>query len=395
MNTQRRPATEDDLRPVIARLQDLRRRCLGMGTRNEEFPDMALRLEKLIQTLSTGEDEHGAPVSYRAVASQLFPIARLFESVGFLSVGREIAHVERTLCELQSSSTDDPAPPQQPADLADPAVAVAPESRGTLGSQGWQADDTESRPVRDRLKPTLPITVTAVVGLAVITVMAWVVVRQDRHQAAPSPVLPTVAIAAPTMTPPPPTRVSETPDQRNERLRRTQLYEIVSAARIALQAGDLDGALRHLDEASRIDVTPGLVVETATSARDLVLQRAQAAADATHWHDADAELDLARTLTRRFGLDITPLTEIENHIASLPHFRRYGSDDGARLAAEAGHRVEIFTNSGAVLEGTLRTADRLHLVLHRADELKRGSGAIVYDHEVAMDSVQEVRVYDP
>jgi hypothetical protein len=366
-----------------------------MGTRNEEFPDMAVRLEKLIQALSTGEDEHGAPVSYRAVASQLFPIARLFESVGFLSVGREIAHVERTLSKLQSSSPDDAATPQQPADLADPAVAEAPDPRGTLGSHGWQADDIESRPVRDRLKPTRPITVTAVIGLVVIAVMVWAVVRQDHREPEQNPVRPAVARATLTATPSPPTPAAETPDQRNERLRRTRLYEIVSAARIALQAGDLDGALRHLDEASRIDVTPGLVVETATSARDLVLQRAQTAAAATRWHDADVELDLARTLTRRFGLDITPLTAIESHIASLPHFRRYGSDDGARLAAEAGHRVEIFTTSGAVLEGTLRSADRSRLVLHRADEVKRGSGAIVYDHEVAMDSVQEVRVYDP
>jgi hypothetical protein len=90
-----------DLRPLIARLKEIERKCDSMGTRNEEFPLMKDRLTSIIARLEAGEEPSGEPLAYRAMARELFPVAHLFESVGFMGVGKEIAHVERSLQDLE------------------------------------------------------------------------------------------------------------------------------------------------------------------------------------------------------------------------------------------------------------------------------------------------------
>ena len=78
-----------DLRPAIRRLREIEKKCVSMGTRNEEFPLMQQRLASIIKRLEAGEEPSGAPLSYRGIARELFPLAHLFESVGFMSVGKE------------------------------------------------------------------------------------------------------------------------------------------------------------------------------------------------------------------------------------------------------------------------------------------------------------------
>jgi len=103
-----------DLRPVIGRLKEIQRRCASMGSRNEEFPQMEERLGSIIARLEAGEDDSTEPVGYRAIARELFPVAHLFESYGFTSVGKEIAHVERALNELEPESADSAGSITQP-----------------------------------------------------------------------------------------------------------------------------------------------------------------------------------------------------------------------------------------------------------------------------------------
>ena len=86
-----------ELRPVIARLKEIQRKCDSMGARNEEFPLMKDRLTSIIARLEAGEEPSGEPIAYRAMARELFPVAHLFESVGFMGVGKELAHIERAL----------------------------------------------------------------------------------------------------------------------------------------------------------------------------------------------------------------------------------------------------------------------------------------------------------
>ena len=62
---------------------------------------MAVRVREVIADLRSAAD--GEP-SYRELARRLFPVARLFESLGFHTVAREIAHVERSLEAIDTSS---------------------------------------------------------------------------------------------------------------------------------------------------------------------------------------------------------------------------------------------------------------------------------------------------
>ena len=56
---------------------------------------------------------HGTAPDFADVARQLFPVAHLFESVGFMTVSREIAHIERALRELAPEAA---AAPEEEAD---------------------------------------------------------------------------------------------------------------------------------------------------------------------------------------------------------------------------------------------------------------------------------------
>ncbi len=88
-------APKPSLQPVIARLREIERKCSSMGARNEEFPQMQEKLAGIIRQLETAESDE--PVSYQAMARELFPVAHLFESLGFMSIGKEIPHIERAL----------------------------------------------------------------------------------------------------------------------------------------------------------------------------------------------------------------------------------------------------------------------------------------------------------
>ncbi len=93
-----------DLRPVIARLREIERKCASMGSRNEEFPLMQDRVASIIARLDGAEESSGDPLDYRKIARELFPVAHLFESTGFMSVGKEIAYIERSLIEIAPDS---------------------------------------------------------------------------------------------------------------------------------------------------------------------------------------------------------------------------------------------------------------------------------------------------
>ncbi|MBD3871933.1 MAG: hypothetical protein IFK91_03275, partial [Acidobacteria bacterium] len=128
------------LRPLIARLREIEKKCASMGSRNEEFPLMEERLSSIIKRLEAGEEPSGKPLAYRAMARELFPVAHLFESVGFMSVGKEIAHVEKALKELapEEAASDAPDGPESARRTAaqPPVVADHDPARAETDDDG-------------------------------------------------------------------------------------------------------------------------------------------------------------------------------------------------------------------------------------------------------------------
>ena len=98
-----------DLRTVIPRLDDLRRKCRSVGSRNDEAADMEVRINSILKRLQPSVTSDSAidaePIPYAALARELYAVERFFESNGFLSIAKEVAHVERTL-ECKRSADD-------------------------------------------------------------------------------------------------------------------------------------------------------------------------------------------------------------------------------------------------------------------------------------------------
>ena len=104
---------------------------------------MEERLGSIIARLEAGEDDSGEPVGYRAIARELFPVAHLFESYGFTSVGKEIAHVERALNELE------PEPARQGDFTTQPTAVPGGAAPALQPSAPTELDDLELVRVED------------------------------------------------------------------------------------------------------------------------------------------------------------------------------------------------------------------------------------------------------
>jgi len=385
--------TEDDLRPIVSELREIRARCRSLGNRNEEFPEMARHLDRLLSQLASGRDTRGLPVDYRDIARQLFPVAHLFESVGFLAEGRTIADIEKRLTAL----VPEDAPPLPPSP---PPVIVPPQRPADVGPGPGRRRTEETTPFDEpqleagrRLTPTRPILGATLLASVVIAACVWLILRHDPSAPVsdPTPTPTATATPAPTPTPTPP---QESAVDRIDRERRERLFEAVASARRALADGDVDRAVGHLNEAAAIDPTPGVVVDTAREVVDRLLGLARGEAEATRWDAAQRRLEEARTLSRRFSLDDAPVVRTEAAIANAPRFRRYGPGDWRGLAGETGRRAEVELTDGSRVDGVVETVDAGRLVLVRRDEVGGTGGVIHYEEAVPMERIREVRVYD-
>ncbi|MCW8984490.1 MAG: hypothetical protein OQK55_04040, partial [Thermoanaerobaculales bacterium] len=162
-----------DLRPVIARPKEIERKCESMGTRNEEFPLMKDRLRSIIARLEAGEEPSGEPLAYRSMARELFPVAHLFESVGFMSVGKEIAHVERALQDLEPAapSPTGAASPVRPSPTSSAAVARPAADSPEKDPAG---PDEEEEPSREGVpKPILGAVFALMIAIAIAAAIVF------------------------------------------------------------------------------------------------------------------------------------------------------------------------------------------------------------------------------
>ncbi len=200
-----------DLRPLIARLREIKKKCASMGSRNEEFPLMQERLSSIIKRLEAGEEPSGEPLAYRAIARELFPVAHLFESVGFMSVGKEIAHVEKTLQELAPEA---PVPDAPAAGGATQHTISQPPAAADRAGVSQETDGEGS----DHHVPW------PIIGGLVVLLVATMIAAMMILEVGPFRVEPTVRATPPRKpvetvpTPAPaPTAVPEPPEERRGR----------------------------------------------------------------------------------------------------------------------------------------------------------------------------------
>ena len=375
---------EVELRPVIARLREIEKKCASMGSRNEEFPLMQERLSSIIKRLQKGEVASGGPLDYRAIARELFPVAHLFESVGFMSVGKEIAHVERTLKAL--------APEVPTTD-----VLAAPEAaRRTPDQQPATVDRVPSHGETDDDGPDhhipLPIAAGLVVLLATIVVAGMIVLEVGPFRAEPRAraTVPVVPVETAVTTAPSPTVVREpsrpTPGASNT------LADEVAAARLALYYGDHEAAVDHLSAAALIDRDDTEVLEIARELVDRLVADAEGAVADAGWEDAERSLERARRVAMRFGLETAAIDNTARRHAGMERYVIVGPDDTRTIRSSAGKRVELNMADGSMRKGRIEDVAGTDLLLDVKSDV--GGGIVSYTDEVPLASIATIKIFE-
>ncbi|MFC2144086.1 hypothetical protein ACFLQM_00155 [Acidobacteriota bacterium] len=377
-----------DLRPVIARLKEIERKCDSMGTRNEEFPLMKDRLRSIIARLEAGEEPSGEPLAYRSMARELFPVAHLFESVGFMSVGKEIAHVERSLQELEPA----PASP----DRADPTARPSPTSSAAKTQPVSETAEQDLTRTEDEEEPSgegvpKPILGGVFVLVVAVSIAAAIILEVGpfKPKPDPTPVPPTpTPLPSPTPEPPPtpPPRDPNAPPSPRERF-----ADALAQARLSLSEGDVDETMKYLAIAELIDRNDNAVIEVAEEVVDRLLGLAFVAAGEARWDDAARETAEARTVAKRFGLDEGRIDAAERRNAEMALYRIVQPEETQILRAAVGKLVEVKLDNGSVLVGHIAAVNRSTLVLDIEDDV--GGGVVSFTDEVPLSTVRWIKIW--
>ncbi len=390
---------ERSLKPILSRLREIERKCSAMGSRNEEFPLMEERVASLINRLEAATTEPERRPRFGDMARELFAVAHLFESLGFISVGREIAHIERALRAL------DPSP--DASDSTAPPAGVSP-SRGHVpgGPATDRAAPSPSGQLEEhdapRRPPTPVIVGFTVLALAVLAAASIILgigplgallsgkPAVERVSTAAEPVPTLSAIPSPSLRSA--VVITPTPPPNPEVGRRRQFAEALSQARLALARQRLDAASEHLSEAARFDRTDDDVTEIAHGLFAAYLAAAGAAADAADWTAASDHLERARRIALRFGLDEGDVRAAGDRIAAMERFTWVTPDQRATLGQTVGQRVEVHLRDGGVYSGTVDGMDGSTLRLEMVREV--AGGGLTYVEEVPLSDVARVKVFE-
>ena len=376
-----------DLRPLIARLKEIERKCDSMGTRNEEFPLMKDRLVSIIARLEAGEEPSGEPLAYRDMARELFPVAHLFESVGFMSVGKEIAHVERSLQNLEpeSASAAGPGGLIRPSTTSSAAAAPSPEKAGEQELERKEAEEDATGAGIPK-----PILAGLFLLLIAVAVAAALILEVGPFKPTTTP-LPPTPTAVPTPTPEPsPTPASSVSNALPST--RERHADALSQARLSLSQRDFDGAVKYLSIAALIDRHDTSVLGIAEEVLDQRLDDANAAAAQARWEDAAEIIAHARSIAKRFELDTHGIDAAENRYAEMMLSRIVQPEETQALRAAIGKHVEVKLENGSVLKGRIAGVSGSNLVLDIDDDV--GGGIVSFTDEVPLATIRWIKIWE-
>ena len=204
----------------------------------------------------------------------------------------------------------------------------------------------------------------------------------ERARLAPTPV--------PTAPPPRPTPAPRDPDAGP--VPGAILAEEIGRARLALGEGDIDQAIDHLSQAALVDSDHATVLGTARQIVDLLVDRADAAADGGLWEIAELTLTRADRIATRFGLDTHGIKETAHRHSQMDRFTLIQPADVEAIRAAAGKRVTVFFKDGSKQESIIKTTQAGQLLLDE-DTTVRG-GAMYYVEKVPLADVDYLKVWE-
>jgi hypothetical protein len=364
-----------DLRTVTTRLADLQRKCRSVGLRTNEATEMEERIGAVLRRLESSVEE---PDSFADLARQLFPVERFFESNGFLSVSKEVAHVERTLEGLAGPLDGPPAP------IHGPEVDTVPEPNEP------PEEGEEDAPPLSRWTPPKPMIAVFILFMVAVAVCTAIILYEN--------VTPTVIPELPSPTPPPPTPApTATAVPRRHQGQEApspgaRLAEEIGKARLALADGDVELAMTHISLAALIDADHAAVLGAAEQAVNLLVQRGDGAAEQGDWPGAEAALERARGIATRFGLDPQPIEDAAARHATMTRYRKLAPTDISSLRAAAGRRITIHLKDGSTRESVADGLEGAFLVL--AEDTTVRGGTVTYTDRIPLADIEYVQVWD-
>lgn len=372
---------EQDLRTIIARLRDLQRKCRSVGSRNPEADEMEQRLSQALQQLT--RDANDEPIPFRALARDLWAVERFFSSSGFLSVAKEVAHVERALEAL--SPDDDPGESIRHAQADDASLVHVP----TEDERDLEIESTEP----SRWAVPKPLAVTLTVFIVAVIVCAVVIYRNQHSPVqsavtAPAPIV-QVVTATPTPAPALSSRGSTAvPTPAPGAI----LASEIGHARLALAEGNIDDAIDHLSRAALIDPDHATVLGTASQLMELLVKRADAAADGGLWQVAKLTLARADRIATRFGLDHQLIQDTADRHARMDRYQLIQPDDLEAIRTASGRRVSVHLKDGEVRESVIKGTDGRHLLLDEDTEVR--GGAVFYTEKIPLGDIDFLKVWE-
>jgi hypothetical protein len=388
LNDQRN-ASAPDLRPIIARLQEIERKCRSLGTRNDEADEMANRLATVVGEL-TRDPEEDEPVAYGQLARQLFPAARMFESLGFMSVARELAHVESALQKLDPDDAHEETPSVESA-----ARPLEPGATELTDEFDAAAESLES--VRTGIPQPVGIALLALL-LAVLASILILRLSDTRKQLQGGGGHDPAAVPTPTADVPRPSTAGAagTPgsvvDENPTPHPRARLAQLIGEARLARQQGEIERSTSLLSQAARIDKGDTDVLDTARLLVNDLLHLSDRAAANAEWESAGRLLDRAREIAIRFELSVTEIDAAERRHASMVRYRRLLPDEVGALRAAVGQRVTVYTLAGNLHEGTIRSVTGDILELEMSTQVGKG-GRMLHLEKIPLIRVREIRIF--
>lgn len=372
-----------DLRTITARLTDLQRKCRSAGSRNQDAEEIEQRLTSVLDQLKPDDD--APPIPFRALARELYVVERFFESNGFITVAKEVAHVERA---LESLATENEPEPEAPL------VQVSPTHDQGHAQLDHGDGDAEEQPQVSRWAIPRPLAVVFVLFVVAILVCAAIIYRKNLDDQAINvstrPPLPTAPAESSSTRP-----VAPTPAPRTRNTKPAPgavLAREIGLARLALADGDIDSVIDHLSRASLVDPDHATVLGTANQLVDLLVDRADSAADGGLWEIADLTLTRADRIATRYGLDHHRIKASSRRYAKMERFRLVQPSDPKGIRAVIGHRVAVVFRDGSVRESIIKGVETGHLLLDEDTEVR--GGAMYYTERIPLSEIDYLKVWE-
>jgi hypothetical protein len=378
---------------LIARLKEIERKCESMGSRNEEFPLMRDRLRSIIARLEAGKGPSDEVLDYRSMARELFPVAHLFESVGFLSVGKEIAHVERSLQDLAPETQPAGAPTSSSRDARSDSARRSPASSPTINADGSPPvgtleDSDEDRPFSVPMPILFGLAVRAV-AMAIAAALVFEVGPFAPEPTPPTPAPTPLVVPTPTTVPTP---IAVRPDPDAALSSQERIANALAGARLSLQQDDFDAAVAQLSAASLIDIDDTTVVAFSQEMVEYLVNQATIAAMEGRWDEAADLMLRARRFALRFGLGTDRIAAAEQHHADMQRFEIVGPEETATIRASVGKLVEIYLVDRSQRRGRIVALEGATLVFDVEDDV--GGGIVRFTDRLALSAIQRIKIWE-